>query len=634
MTKILKINKFTGETTETSETPSTFAPLDTDTHRYVFVSDGQNLIQYGHSVLPGDNSSLKKSVLLPPISEQGLSGPIYGPGFSPGELLFQTTILPQLQNHYLIGGISQSEYNPVVASVGFTLGSGTTFGFVGSKCMQFMGTPADSAGQPAATVVLPVPIDSTHLNDFLVTGFLYLSQTPSANYDPVVVGVVNNITSPANTDAWVVDIDSDSTKRVRFQWATTNKKGVGFPNSIYVTPTYGITLNTWHHWAVAYSNVGGSAAVSTYWNGARTATSTSGFSGSFRNNANNRVSVGADMSGYYPLKGHQSNLLISGGSASTALLGFLHGPTAPVPVTDHVAGQYTFALMSGNGPLGQSFFPCDVKNRVTSVCDGVFRDTVYVSSLQRETDSLYREAKGLTAFIGVCGGHSTSGGTTANSYVFGYDSGSCMVVDSVSQLMGLTQAQEAESNRLQMTYSTLFGVAPMVGSCGDTGPLKTLFSTYPTGYAGTSLSFLPNEQNIANLNTLYNYTQVSGTTSTQYITDYFGNSVTMGVSGVVALRTKVLTYINRATTEFGIVQSRINGATSQANLKTIAGFSSEVFVQSLSVLGKDNRSISIQRVNSLIGDFKTPELVYREGKYDPTKPTKPSLEVGYGTENL
>jgi len=634
MTEILKINKLTGEMTRTSGTPSTFAPLDMNTHRYVFVSDGQTPIQKGHAVLPGDNSPLQKSVLLSPTSEQALSGPIYGSGFNIGELLYQTTILPQVQNYYLIGGISQSEYTPVVANVGFTLGSGTTFGFVGRKCMQFMGTPADSAEQPAATVVLPVPIDSIHLNDFLVNGFLYLSQTPSANYDPVVVGVVNNITSPTNTDAWVVDIDSDSTKRVRFQWATTNNSDVGFPNSIYVTPTYGITLNTWHHWAVAYSNVGGSAAVSTYWNGNRTATSTSGFSGSFRNNANNRVSVGADKSGYSPLKGYQSNLLISGGSASTALLGFLHGLTAPVPIRDHVAGQYTFALMSGNGPLGQSLFPCDVKNRVTSVCDGVFNNTAYVSSLQIESNSLYREAKGLTAFIGVCGGHSTSGGTTANSYVFGYDSGSCMVVDSVSQLMGLTQAQDAESNRLQMTYRTLLGGVPLVGSCGDTGPLKTLFSTYPTGYAGTSLSFLANEQNIAYLNNLYNYTQVSGVTSTQYITDYFGNSVTMGVSGVVALRTDVLTYINRATTEFGIVQSKINGATLQANLKTIAGFSTEALVQPLSVLSENNRSISIQRENSIVGDFKKAEKVYIEGKYDPTKPTKPSLQVGYGSENL
>lgn len=643
---ILKVDKNTGEITETlrNQDLTNFVPFETEKFKYVFIEDTDTVSRYGYSVGPGDDKksalliegdpirdvvaeTLQRAVSFPPTSEQSLSGTVYGTGFEVDEMVFQTTILPQVQNYYLVSGISQAAYNPVVATIGFTLSSGDTFGFVGRRCAEFKGTPSDSAGQAAATVVLPIEIDSTHLNHFLISGFLYLNTTPSTNYDPVVVGVVNNITAGTTADAWVVDIDSDTIKRVRFSWATTNDSVSGFPRSLYVTPTYGITLNQWHHWAVAYSNAGGSAAVSSYWNGIRTSYSTSGFSGSFRNNSNNRVSVGADKSGYYPLKGYLEDLMISGGTATESLRGFLHGATAPVPTTEQQAGQYTFAAMSMNGPLGESLFPCDVTNRVVSVCDGVFGGNVYVSGTVLETYSQYRSAKGLSAFSGVCGGHSPSAGTTGNSYLFGYDSGSCMIVSGVDTLLGLQQAKIVEGNRLELSYRTLFGGTAMYGFCGDTGPLKTLFSKYPTGYAGSTFSFLPIQTNIDALSTIYDQIVVTGSTATYYIDDAFGNAVTMGASGIVALYQDVITYFSDVTTEYNGVLAQINGATTQAGLKSVAGFTTERYIQTLAVLSKNDRSLYVKPENKLVADFKTSERVYVEGRYDELKGDPISVPV-------
>jgi hypothetical protein len=640
MSTILKINKLTREIERLSGIDLTnFSLAETNNFRYVVIGDTDEIQTRGFSVGPGDDKksaiivdgltilpsdgNQKRSVSFPPTADQALSGQLYG-AFNPNELLFQTTVLPVVQNYYLVNGISQAAYNPVVATIGFT--AGDTFGFVGRRCAEFKGTPSDSAGQAAATVVLPIEIDSTHLNHFLISGFMYLSTTPSTNYDPVVVGVVNNITAGTTADAWIVDIDSDTIKRVRFSWATTNDSVSGFPRSLYVTPTYGITLNQWHHWAVAYSNAGGSAEVSSYWNGTRTSYSNSGFSGSFRNNANNLVSVGADRGGRYPYNGYLSHVMISGGTATKALRGFTHGVTAPVPDQYGVqAGKYTFAAMSMNGPLGYSLFPCDLKNRVVSVCDGDFDGTLYVSGTRLETDSLYRTAMGLSAFSGVCGGHSSSAGVTGNSYVFGYETGSCLNVSSVENLLGLSGSKQVAKNRLELSYGVLSNTL-LVGFCANPAPMSNFFSTHPTGFSGSTFSFLLNASNINALSTIS--AGVSGSTAAFYFPDADGTVHTMSASAITALDKDIKNYFAGVYTEYNSVLSQINGATTKEALSSISGFTSESFTQKLAVFSVDDKSVFLESEKMLVGDFKRAEEVAVLGRYENKRGPKPAEKGG------
>ena len=136
---ILKVDKNTGEITETlrNQDLTNFVPFETEKFKYVFIEDTDTVSRYGYSVGPGDDKksallvdgdpirdvaaeTLQRAVSFPPTSEQSLSGTVYGTGFEVDELVFQTTILPQVQNYYLVSGISQAAYNPVVATIGFT----------------------------------------------------------------------------------------------------------------------------------------------------------------------------------------------------------------------------------------------------------------------------------------------------------------------------------------------------------------------------------------------------------------------------------------------------------------------------------------------------------------------------------
>lgn len=641
MSTILKINKLTREIERLSGIDLTnFSLAETNNFRYVVIGDTDEVQTRGFSVGPGDDKksaiivdgltilppdrNQKRSVSFPPTADQALSGQLYG-AFNPNELLFQTTVLPVVQNYYLVNGISQAAYNPVVATIGFT--AGDTLGFVGRRCAYFPGTPNASAGQAAATVVLPVTINSTHMNHFLISGFMYLSTTPSTNYDPVVVGVVNNITAGTSADAWVVRIDSGA-NRLLYSWATTNDSGSGFPRSLYITPG-GITLNQWHHWAVAYSNAGGSAAVSSYWNGTRTSYSNSGFSGSFRNNANNLVSVGADRFGRYPYNGYLSHVMISGGTATEALRGFIHGVTALVPDQySRQAGQYTFAFMSMNGPLGYSLFPCDLKNRVVSVCDGVFGETLYVSGTRLETDSLYRTAMGLSAFSGVCGGHSSSAGVTGNSYVFGYETGSCLNVSSVENLLGLSGSKQVAKNRLELSYGVLSNTL-LVGFCANPAPMSNLFLTHPTGFSGSTFTFLLNASNINALSTIS--AGVSGSTAAFYFPDADGKVHTMSASAITALDKDIKNYFAGVYTEYNSVLSQINGATTKEALSSISGFTTEAFIQELAVFSENDKAVFLESEKILVRDFKRSERVAVDGRYADKRGSKPGLKDGLPT---
>jgi len=624
MSTVLKIDKSTGGVqTLTGIDLTNFSLAETNNFRYVVIGDTDEVQTRGFFVGPGDDKksaiivdglitlpsggNQKRSVSFPPTARQALTGEMYG-AFARSEMLFQTTALLDLRNNYLVNGVSQAAYNPVVATIGSNVGD--PLAFAGHRCAYFPGTPHASAGQAAATLVIPLSINSTYMNHFLISGFMYLSAAQSTNYNPVVVGVVKNITAGTSADAWAVQIDSD-TNRLTYSWATTNDLGSGFSRSLYITPG-GITLNQWHHWAVAYSNAGGSAEVSSYWNGIRTS-SDSGFTGSFRNNENNLVSVGADLEGRYPYTGYLSHLMISGGTATEALRGFAHGVTGPVPDDGGHAGIYTFAFMSMNGPLGYSLFPLDLKNRVVSVCEGDFDGTLYVSGTELETDSVM----GLSAFSGVYGGHSSSAGVTGNSYVFGYETGSCLKVSSVENLLDLSGAKEVAKNRLKLSYGVLSNTL-LVGFCASPAPMSNLFSTYPAGFSASTFSFSLNASNINALSTIS--AGVSGSTATFYFPDADGTVHTMSASAITALDKDIKNYFAGVYTEYNSVLSQINGATTEEALSSIPGFTTESFIQELVVFSKNDKSVGgVPPEYKRNLDFKRSEVVARLGRYKDNK---------------
>lgn len=503
--------------------------------------------------------AITKSVTINPLAEQLLSGTVLG-GFVSNEQVTQSTITPVLVNGYIDG-----TFIPAVGTIGAS-------GEIGNRALQMKGTLLDLAAQKACGIQLPPFTTSNSVSPyFLIEGWLYLEAEPSNNYDPIILtrsaDGINNTTN----DSFRLEYDSAS-DQIQFHYSDSSYASAGYQGIVNVSPA-GVSTNQWNHFAVAWASRGGSASVKTYWNGT-SLYSASGLCGSIRNSTA-PLMVGSGASGDYPLKGWLEDIHIRMGGATLALAKYAFlGSTAAIPWEHEAPGDYTVYEMTMNGPLGSSFVP--VRNLCRVVGTVAYHDNpngvMGVGMIAREDSDVL----GLTLFDGVCGGFSVSGGSAA--YVFGAESGACMIVTSVQQLYGLSAAQTIRKNAADHTNYYLFGVTVMYGESGASGDFLNLLSSGWTAN-GLSFSFLPIQSNVNWLRNIYDNIVVGGYTGNTTIEDYYGTAYVFGPTHAKKLYQDVIAYHADANTLKSRVVSDIDAAVDFDGLNSVLGYTTGVVLK-------------------------------------------------------
>jgi len=502
-----------------------------------------------------------RSSVANPYTEQLLTGTKFG-SFFVNEQGFQSTIVPQVVNGY-----STTEFYPVVVE-----GVCQTQ-FLGEHCAKFMGSYLDTDTNACGLKLPPFP--SGGMPYFLVEGFVYLETTPSGAYDPIVLTRSADGINSSTQDSFRLQYDTSDQQFV-FQYSTTSNGSAGYNKTLLVCPVGGVTLQQWHHFAVAYANSGGSASCASYWNGNRTDMITTSGGGNIRNSTK-PVMVGSGISGGKPLKGYLDDICISGGASSISLRSFAAmGLTAPVPTDEISAGDYTVYLLTMHGPVGTSLFPCDNLERVSSCVSYIdqYNSVIGVSVVTREDTSV----AGFTLFGGVCGGHTASDSGKSAGYYFGYNSGACMVIGSVEQVQGVSAAKKLRGSLADFTISYLLGSTAMQGASGNSGDFKRLFAN---SWGGTRYSFLPTQSNISVLRNLYDDIVVNGRNETFTISDVEGNLYQVNSGAVKSLYQDVLEYHNDAVQQAAGVKSAVSTATTVSQVFTVAGMSGSGLIQKI-----------------------------------------------------
>jgi len=529
----------------------------------------------------GNISVAPSTTTVFPLAEQKIDGTGYGT-FTPTELVFQSNITPEVINYLTLSGATATEYNPTIGTVG------ATGAFVGSRAAQFKGSYLDT-DTAAAGISLP---GFTSASYFLISGWVYMDTAPTSAYDPIVITRSPDGVTGTTSDSFRLEYDYSSS-RFQFHFSTTaNTVSTGFDHIMNVSPS-GVTLNEWNHFAVAYTNAGSSAAVSSYWNGNQVQKYT-GATGTIRGTKSS-VYVGCGGSGNKPFKGWLDDLVISAGTTSDALRGFQHGSTAPVPTAHQDAGYYTVYYLSMDGPLGTSYFPCDTTNKVAS--NVAFQgSSLYVYGCVGVTAS----RMWTSPVSGVCGGHAVTDASAG--YIFGYDSGACWIPTAVTELSsGLTAAKQYRKDLNDYTFRYYLGLT-MSGASGASGDFKNLYSgsTFPT-----SFTYTPIESNISYLKTVYDSIVVAGSTLSVSIADSYGIYYTFATAAAVNLYQDVLVYYNTANSRFTSVSNTIDSQSTFTNLKRLLGTTAPALVSKLAASG--NESLFISPLSTVTKTSRSPE---------------------------
>jgi hypothetical protein len=244
-------------------------------------------------------------------------------------------------------------------------------------------------------------------------------------------------------------------------------------------------------------------------------------------------------------------------------------------------------------------------NRVVStVCwNDRFGTKIGVGNIVRETTSAGGTAQ---MFTGVCGGHSVSGGS--GGYLFGVDSGACMIITGVDEISGGATANRLLRSSLS-DFSTqyLLGVTSMQGVSGGSGDFLRLLSVGQAGFCGTAFSFLPTSSNIAALRTLYDDITINGRAGTFSLADYNGTISTFASAGVKALYQDVISYATTANTVFGSVKTTIATKTSVSDLRSLGGVCAEGSVVKLAPYIAENGALFLSGKAKVTKKTNTPE---------------------------
>tara|TARA_R110000868_G_scaffold9867_2_gene48477 strand:- start:45687 stop:47525 length:1839 start_codon:yes stop_codon:yes gene_type:complete len=546
---------------------STFSPFSSYVGTPLIVDSDIKGIGTVRTILLPDGSTANQSVSINPCTEQILNGTIAG-AFNMNEQVSQSQYIPTLINGLALSGYTAAQYLPTVATIGL---SGAE---LGNRSIQFKGSYLDT-NTKAAGLQLPA-FTTTTVPYYMMSGFLYLETEPSTAYDPILITRSANGATDTTNDSFRLEYDTSS-KQLQFHFATSNWASAGYQAILNVCPANGVTLNQWHQFAIAYSNVGSSATVSSYWNGARYA-QTTGITGYLKNSTGSFM-LGSGASGDKPLKGYLEHLIVSMGTTTAALREFPHSATGPVS-TNQFAGDYTVYAMTMNGPLGSSLFPCASTKRVISTAS--FTDPLSsrlgVANVSRENTSVH----GVTMFAGVDGGHTASSVAAAAGYLFGYDSGACMVIAGVTSTISLlSDSQKIKGNLVDHTIAYLVGSTAMRGLRVSPGDFPTLFAGSSASFSGDTFSFLPTTSNVSILRSIYDNIIIAGVTAPYNLSDFEGNMYTFSTGGVKNLYADVVSYQSTAFNIGSSLKVAINAASTKSNLYELNGFSGEGLVNKL-----------------------------------------------------
>jgi hypothetical protein len=542
-----------------SSIPAGFYPIIVDEN-----IKGQNTTR---TITLPDGSTGSQGISISPVTEQILNGKIIG-SFNMNEQVFQSQYIPTLINGLALGGATANEYLPTVATIGLT---GTE---LGNRSIQFKGSYLDT-NTKAAGLQLPA-FTTTSVPYYMMSGFLYLETQPSTNYDPIFITRSANGATDTTNDSFRLEYDNSS-NQLQFQFSTSNWSSAGYQTTLNVCPANGVTLNQWHQFAIAYSNVGASATVSSYWNGNRYA-QTTGISGDLKNSTGFFM-LGSGASGDKPLKGYLEHIMVSMGTTTAALREFPHSATGPVS-TNQFAGDYTVYAMSMNGPLGSSLFPSSNTKRVVSAISFTdpLGDRLGVANVSRENTSVH----GVTLFAGVDGGHTASSVGASAGYLFGFDSGACMVIAGVTSTTSLlADSKTIKGNLVDHSIAYLVGSSPMRGVCASPGDFPVLFAGSSASFSGQTFSFLPTTSNVSVLRSIYDNIIIAGLTKSYNLSDFEGNMYTFSTGGVKNLYADVVSYQSSAFSLGNTLKAAVAGVTTAPNLYELNGLSGEGLVNKL-----------------------------------------------------
>ena len=532
-----------------------------------------------------------QTVQINPYTEQVLSGSVVG-DFRINEQVFQSTITPQIINTVIIGGATATQYAPTIGSIGIT------GPYLGTRAAQFKGSYLD-LNQPGAGIQLP-PINTAGLKYFMVEGFVYFESFP-ANYDPIII---SRGAGPSGTtqDSFSIEYDRGD-DRLRLKMNLQGQSNTGFDVDLGISPDPsdpsaggGVTLGRWHHFAFYVDSKSGETAgtdgevyVKTFFDGVYREAGTftidypyHGFTYENIRNSTAPIMVGCGFSANRPFKGWVDSVIISGSTnSSDALRGYLVGLAAQPDVTgisapwskQPSAGDHTIYALSMNGPVGNSLFPCDTSAKLVSTASYISPSDskLGVALVAKQQTS----PVGITLFSGVCYGHSPSNGSAG--YVFGYDSGACMVVSGVDQLHGITRARQIRANAAEQTISYLIGATAMYGVSGASGDFIAFFSK---NWGGNTFSYLATQSNTLNLRFIYDTVVVSGRTGNFYVKDFNSNTISVvQTADVKNLYADVVEYHAVSAKIGASASSRLLGITSMQNLYQSKGFEDEAIIQ-------------------------------------------------------
>ena len=570
MNKKLVITNNTGEiiSEQYGYDPNSFRPSVIGDGQYAIIMDENTTPQITtRTVVLEGGVTASQSVSINPLTEQILSGTITGT-FVVNEQVVQSQFIPQTINALALSGVTANQYLPTVGTIGLT---GTE---LGNRSIQFKGSYLDT-NTKAAGLQLPA-FTTTSVPYYMMSGFMYFETDPSSAYDPILITRSANGATDTTNDSFRLEYDTSS-DQIQFHFSTSNWSSAGYQTILNVCPANGVTLNQWHQFAIAYSNQGGSATVSSYWNGVRYAQST-GISGDLKNSTGYFM-LGSGASGDRPLKGWMEHIIVSMGATALALREFGHGASGPVS-TEQFAGDYTVYAMTMNGPVGSSLFPCENAKRITSAVS--FTDPVGnrlgVANISRENTSVH----GVTLFAGTNGGHGDTDFGRSIGYLFGYDSGAAMNINTItSTIPALADSKKVKGNLVDHSISYLVGSTAMRGVCASPGNFPILFAGPSASFSGRTFSFLPTTQNVSVLRSIYDDITISGRTGSYSLADFEGNLYTFSTGGVKNLYADVVHYQNSALSLGNSQRSAITGATTASNLYLLNGFADEGLARKL-----------------------------------------------------
>lgn len=512
-------------------------------------------------------------ILIHPYTEQILTGKIYG-GFQLNEQVFQTPVTVDVINYLVLNGNTADDYRPVVGTIGV---SGE---YIGKRAAKFFGTYQDLPEGLGAGLRLP-NFSTANADYFLVEGFLYFEQLPTA-YSPVIMMRGTDQNGGSTLDSFCIEYDS-SNRELEFRYSLQSSNTPGYDSTIKLSPTDGVTTNTWHHFSVIFDkgNQYPSQRV-TFFDGLCVTRQFFGATYESVRNSTAPLTIGCGFSGERPLKGWLDSVMLSRGASGDAValrtfninkIASSEGTTAPIPPEEPASGDFTVYSLSMNGPVGTSLFPCDMPTRIISSATYVSNEEnkIGVGLVSRQQNLL----NGITLFAGYSYGHSVTGASAAPC--FGANSGSCIFVSGVDQLHGLTTARRIRSNAAEFTISYLLGSTGMYGLSGASGDFPIFFTN---NWGGNTFSYLATQTNTTQLNFIYDTITVSGRTGVFYVKDYNSGKVYgLETADVQNLYADVVEY-HSLSSKLGVsASSQILGVTGMQELYSAKAFEDEAIVQ-------------------------------------------------------